>query len=90
MLAVRYRHTRNSVLGRVVHSIHEEGQKRHTKVNGEGSLNACGSEGSPSHGACSSSDPVERVDESRGWSWIVYPQMLAEENNELKRHLDAL
>ena len=30
MLAVRYRHTRNSVLGRVVHSIHEEGQRRHT------------------------------------------------------------
>ena len=64
MLAVRYRHTSNTVLGRVVHSIHEEGQKRHTKVNGEGSLNACGSEGSPSHGACSSSDPVERIDEA--------------------------
>ena len=30
MLAVRYRHTPNSELGPVVHSIHEEGQRRHT------------------------------------------------------------
>ena len=61
-LAVRYRHTSNTVLGRVVHSIHEEGQKRRTKVKGRGSFSAYGSEGPPSQGATSSWEAVMHVD----------------------------
>ena len=45
MLAMRYRHKSNTVLGRIVLSIHETGHLRRRKMKGCGSFNLYGSEG---------------------------------------------
>ena len=50
MLAMRYRHKSNTVLGRIVLSIHETGHLRRRKIKGCGSFNMYGSEGPPSRG----------------------------------------